>query len=110
MESLAFNLVPVILIFALGFILKILGVLKQDHGDVFMRVVFYLSLPALVVLSLTRIELTKELAWLPLISFTIIMFMMLASWLLLLNQCAGSLSAISSKVLEPLLLQLRKAT
>jgi predicted permease len=73
MQSLAYNLIPVILIFVLGFLLKVLGVLKQDHGDVFMRVVFYLSLPALVVLSLTRIELTKELAWLPLISFTIIL-------------------------------------
>lgn len=73
MQSLAYNLVPVILIFVLGFILKVFGVLKQDHGDVFMRVVFYLSLPALVILSLTRIELSKELAWLPLISFSIIM-------------------------------------
>ncbi|MDT8393341.1 MAG: AEC family transporter [Bacteroidales bacterium] len=73
MENLAYNLIPVILIFVLGFLLKVLGVLKQDHGDVFMRVVFYLSLPALVILSLTRIELTKELAWLPLISFSIIM-------------------------------------
>ena len=57
----------------LGYILKALGVLKQDHGDVFMRVVFYLSLPALVILSLTRIELSKEFAWLPLISFSVIM-------------------------------------
>lgn len=73
MENLAYNLIPVILIFVLGFLLKVLRVLKQDHGDVFMRVVFYLSLPALVILSLTRIELTKELAWLPLISFSIIM-------------------------------------
>lgn len=73
MESLAYNLIPVILIFVLGFLLKVLNVLKQEHGDVFMRVVFYLSLPALVILSLTRIELTKELAWLPLISFSIIM-------------------------------------
>lgn len=73
MENLAYNLIPVILIFVLGFLLKVLGVLKQDHGDVFMRVVFYLSLPALVILSLTRIELSRELAWLPLISFSIIL-------------------------------------
>lgn len=73
MESLAYKILPVILIFVLGFILKVFGVLKQDHGDVFMRVVFYLSLPALVILSLTRIELSPKLAWLPFISFTIIM-------------------------------------
>ena len=81
MESLAYDLVPVILIFVLGFILKLLGILKQEHGDVFMKVVFYLSLPALVILSLTRIELTKELAWLPLISFTIIMIQFLLSFI-----------------------------
>jgi predicted permease len=80
MESLAYNLIPVILIFVLGFILKIFGVLKQEHGDVFMRVVFYLALPALVILSLTRIELTKELAWLPFISFSIIMIQFLVSF------------------------------
>ena len=81
MESLAYNLVPVILIFVLGFILKLVGVLKQEHGDVFMWIVFYLALPALVLLSLTRIELTKELAWLPLISFSIIMIQFLVSFL-----------------------------
>ena len=73
MESLAYKILPVILIFVLGYILKMFGVLKQDHGDVFMKVVFYLSLPALIILSLTRVELNIEYAWLPLISFTIIM-------------------------------------
>lgn len=80
MESLAYKLLPVIIIFALGFLLKILNVLKTEHGDVFMKVVFYLSLPSLVILSLTRIELTRELAWLPLISFSVIMIMWLASY------------------------------
>lgn len=82
MESLAYKIIPVILIFVLGFILKLFGVLKQEHGDVFMRVVFYLSLPALVILSLTKIELTAEFAWLPFISFTIIMIQFLVSYLI----------------------------
>jgi predicted permease len=73
MESLAYKILPVIFIFVLGFILKMLGVLKSGHGDVFMKVVFYLSLPSLVILSLTRVELSGEFAWLPLISFSVIM-------------------------------------
>ena len=81
MESLAYNLVPVILIFVLGFVLKLFGVLKKEHGDILLRIVFYLALPALVILSLTRIELTKELAWLPLISFSIIMIQFLVSYI-----------------------------
>lgn len=80
MESLAYKLIPVITIFVLGFLLKLVGVLKAEHGDVFMKVVFYLSLPALVILSLTRIELSRELAWLPLISFSVIMLMWLSSY------------------------------
>jgi predicted permease len=36
-------------------------------------VVFYLSLPALVILSLTRVELIGEFVWLPVISFSVIM-------------------------------------
>lgn len=81
MESLAYKIIPVILIFVLGFILKLFGVLKQEHGDVFMRVVFYLALPALVILSLTRIELTGEYIWLPIISFSVIMIQFLVSYL-----------------------------
>ncbi len=73
MESLAYKILPVIFIFLLGYILKLFGVLKVDHGDVFMKVVFYLSLPALVILSLTRVELVGEFAWLPVISFSVIM-------------------------------------
>ncbi len=80
MESLAYKILPVILIFVLGYILKMFGVLKQDHGDVFMKVVFYLSLPALIILSLTRVELSVEYAWLPLISFTIIMIQFMVSF------------------------------
>lgn len=81
MESLAYKILPVIIIFALGFILKLLGVLRSDHGDVFMKVVFYLALPALVILSLTRVELSREYAWLPLISFSIIMIQFGISYL-----------------------------
>jgi len=73
MESLAYKILPIIFIFVLGYILKLLKVLKPDHGDVFMKVVFYLSLPALVILSLTRVELIGEFAWLPVISFSVIM-------------------------------------
>ncbi len=81
MEDLAYSLVPVILVFVLGYLLKILNVLKAGHGDVLMKLVFHLSLPALVILSLTRIELSRELAWLPLISFSIIMLQFLVSYL-----------------------------
>jgi predicted permease len=61
--------------------MKSYGILKQDHGDVFMRLVFYLALPALIILSLSRIELTKDLVWLPIISFTIIMIQFLVSFI-----------------------------
>lgn len=72
MESIINDILPVILVFVLGLALKLFGILRSEHGDIFMKVVFYLSLPALVILSLTRVELTKELAWLPAISFIII--------------------------------------
>ncbi|HSG67237.1 MAG TPA: AEC family transporter, partial [Bacteroidales bacterium] len=62
-------------------LLKLLRVLKEEHGDVLMKVVFHLALPALVILSLTRIELSRELAWLPFISFSIIMLQFLVSFL-----------------------------
>ncbi len=73
MESLAYKILPVIFIFLLGYLLKRLGVLKQEHGDVLMKIVFYLSIPSLVILSLTRVELNMEYALLPVISFSVIM-------------------------------------
>jgi len=81
MESLAYKILPVIFIFVLGYILKMFGILKQDHGDVFMKVVFYLSLPALVILSLTRVKLIGEFVWLPVISFSVIMIQFGVSYL-----------------------------
>lgn len=80
MESIAYKILPVIFIFVLGYILKLLGVLKSDNGDVFMKVVFYLALPALVILSLTRVQLIGEYAYLPVISFMVIMTQFAASF------------------------------
>jgi predicted permease len=80
MESLAYKILPVIFIFVLGYLLKLFRVLRQEHGDVLMKVVFYLSLPSLVILSLTRVELSGEFALLPLISFSVIMVQFAVSY------------------------------
>lgn len=61
------EIVPIVLIFLAGYLLKVFRVLKLSDGDILLKVVFYFSLPALILNSLPSTEITREFAWLPLL-------------------------------------------
>lgn len=66
------NVGPVILIALIGFLVKVAGVFQQKHGDFLLLLVFYVTLPALIFDSFTRIELSIDFLFLPFITvFTI---------------------------------------
>jgi len=79
-KSIIADILPLILIIPLGYILKRLRIFKQAEGDFLLKIVFYISLPALIILSFSRSEITVELAWLPFISASIIFI----SWVIAL--------------------------
>jgi len=56
-----------ILIFILGYVLKKAKVLKKDDGDAFLRLVFYIVIPSLYIVSIPSLKLVPSLFYLPLV-------------------------------------------
>jgi predicted permease len=73
------DIFPVILIAFFGYLLKAAGIMKIQHGDFLLRLVFYITLPSLVMVSFSKISLTLQFAYLPLITVSIIVIMYLVS-------------------------------
>ncbi|MBT3424266.1 MAG: AEC family transporter [Bacteroidetes bacterium] len=72
MDVILIKILPVILIFLLGYVLKILKVLSLKEGDMLIKVIFNFSLPALILHSISSLALTLELMYLPLCSLIVI--------------------------------------
>ncbi len=60
------KIIPVVLIFLLGYALKRLNILKKEDGDLFLKVVYYVALPALIIISIAGIKLRMDFVYLPL--------------------------------------------
>ncbi len=56
--------------------------MKVEHGDFLLLLVFYVTLPALIVVSFSKITLTMQFAYLPIITVSIIVLMYVLSSLL----------------------------
>ncbi|MFH0779309.1 MAG: AEC family transporter [Parcubacteria group bacterium] len=69
------NLIPVILIFIFGFVLRKINFFKKEDGDFFLKIVFYLAAPALILLSVTKIQLQANLIVLPVVPFLVFIIM-----------------------------------
>ena len=72
MSEVLSKLIPVILVFLLGFVLKKIKLFKEDSADLFLKVVYYIAVPALVIISITSIELSFDFAYFPIIAALII--------------------------------------
>ncbi|MFH1638215.1 MAG: AEC family transporter [Candidatus Woesearchaeota archaeon] len=80
MDELLVKILPVIFLFILGYFLKKIGLLTKKHAEIFLKVVLYVSLPPLLLLSLLSIDLSFELAFLPLIAAIIVLAALLVSY------------------------------
>lgn len=67
MEQFLAKIIPVVFIFFLGFFLKKVNALKAEHGDVFLKLVFYVCFPALSFLAVMDLRLTTGLIFIPII-------------------------------------------
>jgi predicted permease len=72
MSELLSKLAPVLITFFLGIILKKGGILNKNDGDLLLKIVFYLTLPALIVLSVSAIQISRDLIFLPFIALATI--------------------------------------
>lgn len=64
--DLALRISPVICAFLLGLVLRRFAVLDKHHAVKLLRVVVYAGLPALILASISRIELSYDLSFMPL--------------------------------------------
>ncbi len=72
MTAIINNLLPIFLIFLLGYICQRIGFLSKANADLFLKLFFYLVLPAVVLLSISQMPLTIHLIALPLITIIMI--------------------------------------
>ncbi|HTQ98739.1 MAG TPA: AEC family transporter, partial [Candidatus Acidoferrum sp.] len=68
MSGLLLQLLPIFVYFGLGLWLKKAGVADKSHGDFLLRFVFFVTLPMLILTSVSTVELTWSKALLPFIN------------------------------------------
>lgn len=73
MNELVIGLAPVFLSFLAGLTLKMTGVLQEEDGTVVLKIVFFVTIPALVFKVIYKAELTPDLLLLPFIAVFIIL-------------------------------------
>ncbi|MFA5127183.1 MAG: AEC family transporter [Patescibacteria group bacterium] len=71
--SIYLKILPVILIFILGYFLKKTKLFDRADADLFLKVVFYVASPALILLSVSSIKLSASLWSLPISAVIIIL-------------------------------------
>ena len=72
MTNIFTDVLPLILIFLLGMLLKRFGVFVREDADGLLKLFFYVSLPALILRSVPDLELSPQLLFLPLSAVVII--------------------------------------
>ena len=65
------KIIPIILIFFLGYFLKRIKLFGKETADIFLKFIFYVSMPALVFHSVSQIWLSIKFIYLPFIAFTV---------------------------------------
>jgi len=72
MHAFILKIIPIVLTFFLGIALKKMRILKKEDGDLFLKLVLSVTLPALTILSLLNLTLTWSLLYIPLIAQLVI--------------------------------------
>lgn len=76
LEIMTTKLMPIILYFVIGYILKIFNILKKEEASVLLKLIFYLMSPAVIITSVSTMEFSKTLIYYPIsaICIHIVMF------------------------------------
>ncbi|WP_300393854.1 AEC family transporter [Fusobacterium sp.] len=59
------KLLPIILFFVIGYVLKKLKILSKDEASVLLKLIFYLMSPAVIIISVSSMEISKTLIYYP---------------------------------------------
>ncbi|MBT6994389.1 MAG: AEC family transporter [Candidatus Cloacimonetes bacterium] len=66
------KITPIILIFILGVFLRKIRIFGKENAELLLKLVFYVTLPALTFISVSKIQLTPNLFFLPLIAVAVV--------------------------------------
>ena len=72
MNKIILELIPIIIIFVIGFASRKFKILKKEDGDTLLKIIFYFTLPSLIIYSIPKIKLSA--IWIVLITFFISFF------------------------------------
>ena len=75
MNSISAKITSIIFLFLLGYILKRINFLTKDHASLFLKIVMYVALPALIIPSVASMELSLSLLRLPFIAILIMLIL-----------------------------------
>jgi predicted permease len=67
------KLSPIILTYLLGILLRRTGAVRRDDGAIFLRLVFYVAIPALILHSIPNVRITPDIAFLPLVAAFVVL-------------------------------------
>ncbi|QCT73914.1 AEC family transporter [Macrococcoides canis] len=83
-----------------GYILKRLNYIKEDEGSVIAKLIFNLTLPSLVIVTLSGVKINPSLIWLPVIMVMFVVIAKLSVIILFLkynNQIRGSVGMMAGE-------------
>src|SRR5690606_38149692 len=70
-KGLALQLAPIFVYFLIGVALRRAGLAEKSHGEFLLRLVFFVTLPLLIVLTLSTTALTVDKALLPVVNIAV---------------------------------------
>lgn len=73
------KLLPIILFFIIGYILKMTKIVKKDEASVLLRLIFFLMTPAVIFLSVSKMEIERELIYYPISAICIHLVMIIVT-------------------------------
>lgn len=76
-EILLTKLMPIILYFLIGYILKIMNILKKEDATILLKLIFYLMSPAIIITSVSTMRFSKTLMYYPISAICIHLVMFL---------------------------------
>ncbi|MGE5329101.1 MAG: AEC family transporter [Deltaproteobacteria bacterium] len=74
MNAIIIKIIPIILIFILGIVLRKFKIFNKENADLFLKLVFNVSIPAFVLTSISKIKLSLDFIYLPITAILIIIF------------------------------------
>jgi predicted permease len=74
------KIIPIIMVFIFGFLLKSIRVFNKNDGETFLKLFIYVALPCLIFLSVAKMNFSYKLLWLPVVSMLIIFITFLISY------------------------------